>query len=159
MSIINDIGEMALSTRLMRLSEIIRRDVTQIYKENGVAFESRWFPVLYVLSKRSPLSVIELAEELNYAHPSVIALVKEMEEKKLIRSHTGKSDKRKRFLSLTPKALKMSSTMEPLWKVMRSVAKEISGNGTHLMRAIENTEHLLNQKGFYERYNSKLKRP
>ena len=55
-NLINELGELALSTRLMRLSEGMRKDVTRIYNEHGIDFESKWFPVLYVLSKRSPLN-------------------------------------------------------------------------------------------------------
>src|SRR6185437_13304281 len=117
-NMIDELGELALSTRLMRLSEWTRRDVTKIYREYGIAFESKWFPVLYVLSRRGPLGVVELAQELGYSHPSVIALVREMEKQKLIRSAMSKADGRKRMLELTPKAMEWEKKMQPLWDRM-----------------------------------------
>jgi len=152
MSLINELGELALSTRLMRLSEVTRADVTRIYHEHGLAFESKWFPVLYVLSRKSPLSVSELAHEIGYTHPSIIALVKEMEKKRLIRSSVNKIDGRKRMLELTRTAKHMIGKLQPLWDNMRKVARQIYNNGSSLLKAVEDTEMALAREGYYERY-------
>ena len=151
--IIDELGELALSTRLMRLSEWTRRDVTKIYQEYGIAFESKWFPVLYILKRKAPLSVVGLAEELGYSHPSVIALVREMEQHKLVRSVASKSDGRKRMLELTTRALEWEKKMQPLWDKMRVVAGEIYNNGSSLLRAIEDTEAALRECSYYERFS------
>jgi DNA-binding MarR family transcriptional regulator len=151
-NLINELGELALSTRLMRLSEGMRKDVTRIYREHGIDFESKWFPVLYVLSKRSPLGVLELANEIGYTHPSVIALVKEMEKKKLVKSSPGKDDGRKRMLHLTQKAIDMVKALEPLWQVMRLASKQVYNNGSSLLKAVEDAEAALEAEGYYERY-------
>ena len=127
----------------MRLSEWTRKDVTKIYKEYGIAFESKWFPVLYILRRKTPLSVVGLAEELGYSHPSVIALIREMQEHKLVRSITSKTDGRKRMIELTPKALEWEKKMQPLWEKMRIVAGEIYNNGSSLLKAIDDTEAAL----------------
>jgi DNA-binding MarR family transcriptional regulator len=158
-SIIDEIGEMALSTRLVRLSELIRKDITQMYMENGLDFESKWFPVLYVLMKKSPIGIIELADEIGYAHPSVIALVKEMENKKIIKSVASKTDGRKRMLSLTPTGTALIKDLEPLWENILKVAKKISDNKNNLLLAIEETEAVLKEESFYSRCNKlELKR-
>ncbi|MBL0740407.1 MarR family winged helix-turn-helix transcriptional regulator [Chryseolinea lacunae] len=152
MNLIDELGELALSTRLMRLSESMRRDVTRIYKENGIAFESKWFPVLYVLSKRSSMNVVALAQEIGYSHPSIIALVGEMEQKKLIKSVVSKDDKRKRLLQLTPKAQTMLQKLEPLWAIMRQVARQVYNNGSSLLKAVEDTEAAVAKESYYGRY-------
>jgi DNA-binding MarR family transcriptional regulator len=157
-NLIDELGELALSTRLMRLSEWTRKDVTRIYKEYGIAFESKWFPVLYVLSRRSPLSVGELAEELGYAHPSVIALVREMEKCGLVKSVASKTDARKRMLQLTPKALKWKEKMQPLWDQMRIVARQIYNNGSSLLKAIDDVEMALRESSYYDRFRKLTER-
>jgi DNA-binding MarR family transcriptional regulator len=157
-NLIDELGELALSTRLMRLAEWTRKDVTKIYKEYGIAFESKWFPVLYVLSRRSPLSVGELAEELGYAHPSVIALVKEMEKNGLIRSVVSKTDARKRMLQLTPKALKFKEKMQPLWDQMRVIAGQIYNNGSSLLQAVNDVEKALHECSYYDRFKKLTKK-
>ncbi len=152
MNMIDELGELALSTRLMRLSEVIRKDITRIYMDHELEFESKWFPVFYVLSQKSPLCVIELAEEIGYAHPSVIALVREMEKKKLVRSVANKTDGRKRMLSLTPKAKTMVDQLKPLWDNFRIVARQIYSKENNLLNAIEATEANLGKVSYYDRY-------
>ena len=151
-NMIDELGELALSTRLMRLAEWTRKDVTRIYQEYGMPFESKWFPVLYILSRKAPLSVMELTGELGYAHPSVIALVKELEKQKLVRSIPSKTDGRKRMLELTSRALEWEKKMQPLWDKMRIVAGDIYNNGSSLLRAIEDTEAALRDCSYYDRF-------
>ena len=152
MGLIEELGELAIATRMLRLSEQIRKDVTRIYNEHQLKFESKWFPVLYALSKKGPLGVIELADEIGYTHPSVIALVKEMQKQKLVNSVPCKKDGRKRLLSLTKKASKMVLEFEPLWQDFVSINQIIHNNGSSLLKAIEDTEAALKDEGYYDRY-------
>jgi DNA-binding MarR family transcriptional regulator len=152
MTIIEEIRELAISTRLMRLADAIRRDATVIYREHGIAFESKWFPVLFVLSKKPSLGIVELADEIGYSHPSVIALVKEMQKAKLIKSAGHKSDGRKRMISLSPKGLVTMKELETLLADIHTVVKKISDNDDNLMNAIEQTEDALSRESFYDRY-------
>src|SRR5436853_3642142 len=153
MNLINELGELALSTRMVRLSEQCRRDVTRIYKEHHLDFESKWFPVLYVLSKKKSFGVIELADEIGYTHPSVIALVKEMQKKKLVKSEQSKTDGRMRMLSLTQKAIDMLSEFQSLWDDFRSVSRQVYNNGSSLLKAVEDCEAALGKESYYQRYN------
>lgn len=152
MNLINQLGELALSTRMMRLSEQCRKDVTRIYKEHHLDFESKWFPVLYVLSRKKLMGVIELADEIGYTHPSVIALVKEMQRKKLVKSVPSKTDGRKRMLSLTQKAVNMIDVFKPLWDDFRTVSKQVYNNGSSLLKAVEDCEAALTKESYYQRY-------
>ena len=152
MNLINELGELALSTRMMRLSEQCRKDVTRIYNEHHLDFESKWFPVLYVLSKKKVLGIIELADEIGYTHPSVIALVKEMQKKKLLKSVSNKTDGRKRMISLTQKALNMLDEFQPLWEDFRAVSKQVYNNGSSLLKAVEDCEAALQKESYYQRY-------
>ncbi len=151
MTIIDELREIGLATRLQRLSDAMRKDVTQIYKEHHLDFESKWFPVLYVMIKKSPISVVELANEIGFAHPSIIALVKEMEKKKLIKSVESKTDGRKRMLSLTPKAIRMTDQLQFLWDDIKKAAKIFSDSPHQLLKAIEETEKILRKESFYTR--------
>lgn len=149
-NIINEAGEIALSTRLQRLGDIIRKDVTRIYQEHHLDFEAKWFSLIYVIMHKSPISITELADEIGYAHPSIIALVKEMERKKLIKSTASKLDGRKRMLTLTPKVLEMEDELQKLWKNLEIVLNNI--NAKDLLKAVEETEKKIQKDSFYERY-------
>lgn len=101
MNTIDASGILAISTRLQRLSEQLRKDGLQIYKLYDIDFEPKWFPVVYALYHKKQLGIVELAAEIGYSHPSTISLLKELEKQKLIRSKKDKNDERKRLVALT----------------------------------------------------------
>lgn len=151
MNVINQSGILAISTRLQRLADQIRKDGLQIYKSNGIDFEPKWFPVIYTLHQKSTLSVVEIANEIGYSHPSTISLLKELEKKKLIRSKKDKSDERKRLLLLTDKGIELVTQMQPVWDIM---VEALSSFTTNLIKAIDEVEEKMEQQSFYQRAQS-----
>lgn len=151
MNIINQAGILAISTRLQRLSEQLRKDGTLIYKENGIEFEPKWFPVIYVLHNKPLLGVVEIANEIGYTHPSTITLLKELEKEKLIRSKKDKTDERKRLIQLTERGAQLVAKMEPVWTIMIKALTDITNTTNNLMLAIEEVEASLRKKSFAER--------
>jgi DNA-binding MarR family transcriptional regulator len=151
MNVINESGILAISTRLQRLADLIRKDGLLIYKANGIDFEPKWFPVIYTLHQKSTLSVVEIAAEIGYSHPSTISLLKELEKKKLIRSKKDKSDERKRLLTLTEKGTELVTQMQPVWSIM---TEALSSFTTNLIKAIDDVEEKMEQQSFYQRAQS-----
>lgn len=151
MNIIDESGILALSTRLQRLSEQLRKDGALLYQTFDIDFEPKWFPVIYTLYHKELLSVVEIANEIGYTHPSTISLLKELEKQKLIRSKKDKNDERKRLILLTTKGQELIIKMRPVWEIMTSVLTELSTNQHHLLKAIEQTEEKLATQGFLQR--------
>lgn len=151
MNIIDQSGILALSTRLQRLSEQLRKDGALFYKTYGIDFEPKWFPVVYTLYHKEVLSVVEIANEIGYTHPSTISLLKELEKQKLIRSKKDKVDERKRLILLTPKGQELIEKMKPVWEVMSSVLKEIADNQNNLLQAINEAENKIMHQSFLQR--------
>lgn len=151
MNVINETGILALSTRLQRLSEQLRKDGALLYKSFGIDFEPKWFPVIYTLYHKELLSVVELATEIGYTHPSTISLLKELDKQKLIRSKKDKADERKRLIMLTPKGQELILQMQPVWEIMTTILTEIAANQNNLLRAIEEAEEKLANQSFLQR--------
>lgn len=151
MNIIDEIGILAISTRLQRLSEQLRKDGALIYKSFDIDFEPKWFPVIYTLHIKEMLSVVEIASEIGYSHPSTISLLKELEKQKLISSKKDKLDERKRLIVLTAKGKELVVKTQPVWTVMKNALNEITDNQNNLLRAIEETEQKLATQGFFQR--------
>jgi MarR family transcriptional regulator, repressor for mepA len=151
MNVIDESYELAMSTRLQRLSEQIRKDGLLIYKSYGVDFEPKWFPVIYTLHLKQVLGVVELANEIGYSHPSTISLLKELEKKKLIRSSKDKTDERKRIIQLTNKGLELVEQIKPIWKVIAAAITELSQTKNNLLKAINEFEKQMQQESFYQR--------
>lgn len=151
MNIIDEIGILALSTRLQRLSEQLRKDGALIYKSFDIDFEPKWFPVIYTLHIKEILSVVEIAIEIGYSHPSTISLLKELEKQKIVSSKKDKLDERKRLIMLTAKGHELVLKMQPVWNIMKNVLSEITDNQNNLLRAIEEAEQKISRQGFFQR--------
>jgi len=59
--LIGQLGELALASRMRRLSERLLRDTSRVYDELDADFQARWFPLLQALLRRSPQGVTEMA--------------------------------------------------------------------------------------------------
>ncbi|OXA83528.1 MarR family winged helix-turn-helix transcriptional regulator [Flavobacterium hercynium] len=151
MNIIDESGILAISTRLQRLSEQLRKDGALLYKEYGIEFEPKWFPVIITLHHKEVLSVVEIANEIGYTHPSTISLLKELEKQKLISSKKDKIDERKRLLQLTPKGKELVVQMKPVWDVMTKVLGDIADNQNNLLQALNEAENKIMHQGFLQR--------
>lgn len=151
MNVIDEAGILAISTRLQRLSDRIRKDGLEIYREMGISFEPKWFPVIYVLHKKNVLSVVEIATEIGYTHPSTITLLKELEKEKIIRSKKDKSDERKRLLQLSTKGQQLIAQMGPAWEVITEATADLINTQHNLMQAIIEVEEQLKMKSFLQR--------
>nr|WP_067058823.1 MarR family transcriptional regulator [Mucilaginibacter sp. L294] len=151
MNVIDESGILAISTRLQRLAETLRKDGVLIYKANNIDFEPKWFPVIYTLHFKPVLSVVEIANEIGYTHPSTISLLKELEKEKLIRSKKDKADERKRLLQLTAKGQALIEQMKPVWEIMKSATTELTNTQNNLMKAIAEVEQQISQQSFLAR--------
>ncbi|MBB6111327.1 MarR family protein [Mucilaginibacter lappiensis] len=151
MNVIDESGILAIATRLQRLSDQFRKDGVLIYKANGVDFEPKWFPVIYTLHLRSVLSVVEIANEIGYTHPSTISLLKELEKVKLIRSKKDKADERKRLIQLTAKGQELIEQMKPVWEVMVAALTELTTTQNNLLQAISEVEEQMKRLSLFER--------
>lgn len=151
MNVIDESGILAISTRLQRLADTLRKDGVLIYKANNIDFEPKWFPVIYTLHFKPVLSVVELANEIGYTHPSTISLLKELEKEKLIRSKKDKADERKRLIQLTAKGQELVDRMRPVWEIIKAAATELTDTQNNLMKAIAEVEEQIARQSFYAR--------
>lgn len=151
MNVINEAGILALSTRLHRLSEQLRKDGALIYKSFGIDFELKWFPVIFTIYKKEGASVVEIANEIGYTHPSTITLLKELEKLDLIQWEKDKQDERKRLFKLTLKGQELIEKMKPVWELMAKVLGDISDNKNNLLAAINEAEEKIANQSSYQR--------
>jgi DNA-binding MarR family transcriptional regulator/predicted GNAT family N-acyltransferase len=152
MDILQQLGALALASRLQRLSERFRADVAAIYKAHQVEFESKWFPVFFAVYQKGKIGIMEIAQETGFTHPSVISLLKEMEKAGLVTSEKSANDERKRMVSLTEKAKDMIPVMEPAWALMRDAVHDLlKDNNHHLLFALEQAEDQMNRESLLAR--------
>ncbi|WP_343658263.1 MarR family winged helix-turn-helix transcriptional regulator [Chryseobacterium sp.] len=151
MNVINEAGILAISTRLHRLSEQLRKDGALIYKAFGIDFELKWFPVIFTIYKKEIAGVVEIANEIGYTHPSTITLLKELEKLELIQWEKDQQDERKRLFKLTPKGNELIERMKPVWELMSQALGTITDNKNNLLAAIDEAEEKIASQSFYQR--------
>lgn len=157
MSLIDDLGSLYLASRLERLSENLKKDATLIFKEHFKGIKYKWYPTLYTIHIKSYISIVELANELSYAHPTIIETLKEMEYENLIQSSVDKTDNRRRILTLTPKGKRMILKILPITKAFEKAVTDLMQSKHHLLKSIEDVESKLKKENFFNRVNKIIK--
>ncbi|MFH6998634.1 GNAT family N-acetyltransferase [Flavobacterium sp. FlaQc-57] len=142
---------LVLGNLLQRLNENLRKEAQLFYKSQNIDFEPKWFPVIYVLSQKHAISVVELSQEIGYSHPTTISLLKELEKKELIGSAKDAKDERKRLITLTDKANEMITQLQPLWLIMTEALVELTNTENDLYKAINEVNQNLKSKNLFDR--------
>lgn len=156
--LIAELGELAFASRLKRLSERLMEDVSQVYRDCGVDFEPKWFLIFYQLGQAGPQSVTGLAQQIGVTHPAVNQAAAELIRSGMLSSHTDKSDKRKRILSLSPKGRDRYEQLKPVWQQVKDATAElIKETDSGLLQEIENIERALDQRTMYQRIKDRVK--
>lgn len=158
MKFFDQVGKMAIGTRVRFLSETITQDAAEIYQTYGTDLNPKWFPVFYVLSKSSDESVTSIAEQIGHSHASVSKITTEMAKAGLILEKTDAKDRRRTKVALSKKGKEIATKIEDQYADVNSAIEEISSQATHnLWAAIEEWEYLLGQKSLRQRVLDKKK--
>jgi len=124
--IIEQLGPLALASRLKRLYELLIKDAEVVYKDQDIDFQPHWFPVFYLLNlSGKPMSITEIATSLNLTHPGIIKISKSMAEKGLVKSLKDKKDARKHLIELSEKAKKMIPELQSIWECFEKAMLEL----------------------------------
>ncbi len=152
MDLVNELAELAIATRLKRLSERLSNDVSKIYKESDVDFEARWFLILSLLAKEKLMAITEIADSLQLSHPAIIQLVQELEKKNLIKASVDKKDGRKRMVSLTATGKKTLAQIEPVLRSIKAENKKwIDAASANILTVLTELEDSLTEQSMYHR--------
>lgn len=157
MDYLRELGALAIASRLRRLLGRLGRDGMAFYRDQGVSFQIRWFPVFHLLSKHAPMSVTEIAEALSLTHPAVVQVVGALKSHGLVASTRSPTDGRRRVLELTSKGQTLLATVEPLWEAFREAGEAlVSEHGNDFLGALEEIEAALDRKPMYDRITERL---
>ncbi|GAB4051529.1 MarR family winged helix-turn-helix transcriptional regulator [Spirosoma litoris] len=159
MDFMAEMAELALASRLRRLSDLYWQGVTATYRQSGVDFDVRWATIFVLIARQGPVAVMEIAERLGITHPAVIQVINELEKRDLITSTKSEQDGRKRLLTLSETGQAMLPKLQPLWDAFIAVNQEMLGNQTHnLLTSLQEMEDQLAKRNFYDRIQDQLNR-
>ncbi len=152
MDFLQDLGKVALGSRLRRLGEVFAVDAARLYEMYGVDIHPKWFPVFYLLSRQGECSITTMSKSIGCSHPVVSQVVKEMAKAGLIK--TGKSSEDARVnvvkLSTAGKALipNMEVQVQDVFEAMDVLLRQMRHD---FWEALEEMESLLGERSFLER--------
>lgn len=157
MDLISELGALAVATRLKRLSERLAGDVNKIYKELDLNFESKWFLVLELLSRRKTLSIVDIADELKLTHPAIVQFADQMLKAKLIIAQKDIKDGRKRMVSLSPQGVKLLKQLAPVLAVVKEENELwLKEADSPLLDIMSQLEAKLDEMSMYDRVKRSL---
>src|SRR6476660_4791330 len=125
MSFYQSLGFLVFGSRLKRLSDAFLNDVNQIYRSHNISFDASWFPVFYILSQKTEVSIKEISDELNVSHSAISQLIDNLQEKGLIKSVVSKQDARHRVITFTSKGVKLLQKIKPVWDALQQAMEEL----------------------------------
>ncbi|MBN2349225.1 MAG: MarR family transcriptional regulator [Bacteroidales bacterium] len=118
MSFYRDTGLLILGTRLRRISEKFLNDVAVVYKTQGIDFETSWFPILYLLYKKGPQTLTDIARELEITHSAVSQMTGAIQSRQLVLIQSDNLDARKKVVLFSKKGHVLIEQAKPLWQAL-----------------------------------------
>lgn len=159
MDFMADMAELALASRLRRLSDTYWQGVTAIYRQSGLDFDVRWATIFVLIARQGPVAVMEIAERLGITHPAVIQVINELEKRGLIVSAKSEQDGRKRLLTLSETGQAILPQLQPLWDAFIAVNQDMIARQQHnLLISLQEMEAQLAEKTFFDRIQEQLNR-
>ncbi|MFH6998611.1 GNAT family N-acetyltransferase [Flavobacterium sp. FlaQc-57] len=158
MEFFNKVGKVALGSRLRLMTAIITDDAAKIYESYGMNFMPKWFPVFYTLMEEKEITITEIANEIGHSQPSVSKIVQEMIAVGLVEESLKSSDKRRNIVGLTAQGWGFSKELKLQLKDVEAAVDGLIAESSHnLWAALEEWEHLLEQKTLFKRVNEQKK--
>lgn len=150
--IFSELGELAIASRMKRLSDRIMKDGIDVYSAYNIDFDPRLFPVYYYLSVNGSASITEISSNLGMSHPAVIKIAKSLEKRKLIVSKASPQDGRKRMLELSAHGRKMLPEIQWAWNdIAGAISKMLDQHRNNLLTAVQEVEDSFNISDFTSR--------
>ena len=124
------LGYLSGATRFRRISEKLYIDGDKIYKDAGIAFRASWFSVYYVLALADePLTITQIAQEIEFSHITVKNVLRELETAELITILPNPDDRRSKLVSLSDKGRFLIRQLKPTWLSFAAALKRIFQSG------------------------------
>ncbi|WP_335590812.1 bifunctional helix-turn-helix transcriptional regulator/GNAT family N-acetyltransferase [Hyphomonas oceanitis] len=151
--ILQDLGYLALGSRLKRLAERLQADATQIFEQNCFITQPSHFPLLAALDRYGPLTVSEAVSALGVSQPAVTRSLVGLVDMGLAETMVSETDRRQKTISLTEAGTSAVARMKrDVWPHVARAAEEMAaGPDGSLLDQIARIEAALDTKSMPDR--------
>lgn len=148
----DELGEVALGSRLKRLSDKMMGDAAKIYRYAGHNMRPRWFTLMSLLHNKNQVSVVEAANLLGLTQPCISQFSREMDNAGFLQFTSDPDDLRRKIMSLSKKGIKQYNKMQPVRKAVRQSAIELCTEAEqNFYQALKKFEKAYERKSLYKR--------
>lgn len=127
----DNMGEVALGSRLKRLSDRLYSDASSIYQYFNLPIQPKWFAFLNLLNKHDKIEIVEASKRLGLSQPALSQYAKQLADAQIVEIVIAKNDNRKRQVVLSEYGKVVLQSVAPTWECVELAAKQLS-------RALEN---------------------
>jgi DNA-binding MarR family transcriptional regulator len=157
MNLITEMGAFAFASRLMRLSERLKSEVSTVYHSCGMDFDDHWFLVGYMLAEQQSMVVSEMSSQLGVARPRLTRMIEEMVSHGLVRLEMDPEDPAQKRVSLTDDGEDTIVELKKIWQAVGEATSElISESHPELLEAITKMENGLDARSLFSRVSSRI---
>ena len=152
MDFFENVGVLAIASRLRRLTDRMSADDVKIYELFGLDFKPKWFTLFATLMDCQKHTVTSIAKETGLSHSSISVMAKEMQSKNLLQMSCSDVDARKTDLCLTDFGIeKIPAVKRMMLAGEKSVNKLLNSCSQNLWYAIGEWEKLLDEQSLFDR--------
>jgi DNA-binding MarR family transcriptional regulator len=131
-------------------------DIGRLYAQRGVPVRTRFSMALIRLHHLGPMSVKELAEQVDVTHSAMSQTVTAMRGDGLVESSPG-SDARTRTVSLTDRGRALVPFLEDEWRATERALAELEQELPYpLTRVVDDITAALQRRSFLDRITQQL---
>ncbi|WP_237276275.1 MarR family winged helix-turn-helix transcriptional regulator [Tenacibaculum ovolyticum] len=154
--LINEMGYIALATRLKRISDKMSHSTRLMYKQIDMDIEPNWYLVLILVKEKPNISVMEIAKSMGFTHQSVNTITSKMMKKGYLKISKDTKDKRKTVFNITSKSIDALPEIEKIWGIGKKVIYELLDEDITILKHLNTLESNLNKTSFGQRIINKL---
>ncbi|ATL49464.1 MarR family transcriptional regulator [Chitinophaga caeni] len=137
MGFYHSLGYLIFGSRLRRLSEYFLSEVNKVYEQEGLAFDASWFPVFYILSSKQPVTLMDMATQLEVSHSAISQLVTSLKQKGFVKTSRCKDDGRRQLVVLTKKGEALLAAIQPVWSAIDIAMRQLATEHEESRRILE----------------------
>lgn len=158
MNLIRELGAFTFASRLMRLSERLKSEVSTVYHSCGMDFDDHWFLVGYMLSNKPSMTVNDMASQLGISQPRLTRLIEEMVTHGLVSLEMDPGDSGKKLVSLTDDGEETVTELRKVWEAVGDATAElISDAHPEILEALTRIEDGLEDRSLFARVSLRIK--
>jgi DNA-binding MarR family transcriptional regulator/predicted GNAT family N-acyltransferase len=158
MSIIKQFGNAGIAFRLKRINDKLSQDILARLRESGLDTEPSGLPILHLIREKQSCSVQDISLSLGISHPAAVQFVQNLEKRKLIKTSTDQSDKRRKLIGLTDTGHDIIEKTLPLQNDIEAAFQKLNEEiNLDLLTVLDKIEEALSRKSFYYRLKDSYK--